>query len=42
MKMTLILLFLSDLCLDILNLKNAQHLKNLSEELMPIAWHPKR
>ena len=34
---------LSDVWLGILNLKNAKHLKKkLSEELMPIAWHPKR
>ena len=44
MKMTLkLLLFLSDFWLSTLNLKNAKHLKKkVSEELMPIAWHPKR
>ena len=43
MKMILVLLFLSDFWLGILNLKNAKNLKQkISEELMPIAWHPKR
>ena len=29
--------------LILLDLKNAKHLKKMiSEELMPIAWHPKR
>ena len=27
---------------SILNLKNTKNLKNISEELMAIAWHPKR
>ena len=36
------LLLLSDLWLAVLNLKNTKHLKNISEELMSIAWHPKR
>ena len=35
--------FLSDLWLDILNLKKRKALKTkINEELMPIAWHPKR
>ena len=43
MKMILILLFLSDFWLGILNLKNVKNLKrNISKELMPIAWHSKR
>ena len=37
----LILLFLSGFCLGISNLKNANNLKKISEELMPIAWYPK-
>ena len=41
--MILILLFISEFYLDILNLKKRKELKNkISEELMPIAWHPKR
>ena len=41
--MILILLFLPDFWFDILDLKNIKHLKKkLSEELMPIAWCPKR
>ena len=40
-KMILILLFLSDFWLGILNSKNALK-KELNEELMPIAWHLKR
>ena len=28
--------------LGVVNLKNAKHLKKISEELMPIAWYPKR
>ena len=43
MEMILILLFLSDFWHGILlNLKKGKHLKKISEELMPIAWHPKR
>ena len=45
MKFILILLFLSDFWLGILNLKNAKLSKKdeeVSEELMPRAWHPKR
>ena len=42
MKMILILLLLSDFWLVIVNLKNAKQLKKISEELMPIVWHPKR
>ena len=42
MGIILILLFWSDFWLGILNLKNAKKLKNISEELMTIAWHPKR
>ena len=41
-KMILILLFISDLWLGIVNLKNEKHLKKISEELMQMAWHPKR
>ena len=37
-----VLKILSDFLLGILNLKNAKDLKNISEELMPTAWHPKR
>ena len=33
---------MSDFWLDMLNLKNARYLKKDSEELIPIAWHPKR
>ena len=33
---------LTDFWLGLLDLKNAKHLKNVSEELMPIAWHPKK
>ena len=40
--MILILLFLSDFWLGIVNLKNPKHLKKISEEFMPVAWHPKR
>ena len=40
--MILILLFLSDFWLGILNFKNAKHLKEIGEELMPIGWHPKK
>ena len=32
----------SNVWLGIENFKNAKHLKTLSEELMPIAWHLKR
>ena len=43
MKMILILLFISGFLLGVLNLKNAKRFKKrISEELMPIAWHPKR
>ena len=42
MEIILILLFWSDFWLGILNLKNAKKLKNISEELMTIVWHPKR
>ena len=45
MKFILILLFLSDFWLGILNLRNAKLSKKdeeVSEELMPRAWHPKR
>ena len=27
---------------SILNSKNVQHLKKSNEELIPVAWHPKR
>ena len=40
--MILKLLSLSDFFFGILNLKNGKPLKNISEELMTIAWHPKR
>ena len=40
--MILILLFLPDFWFGILNLKNAKHLKNISEGLMSIVWHPER
>ena len=33
---------LTEFWLDTLSLKNAKHLKNISEELMPIVWYPKR
>ena len=43
MKMILILLFMSDFWLGLMNLKNAKHLKKkITKELMPIAWHLKR
>ena len=42
MKMIHILLFLSDFWVGILNLKNANNFKKISEELTPIAWYPKR
>ena len=43
MKKILILLFLSDFWLGIVNLKKRKALKKkISEELMKIAWHPKR
>ena len=43
MKKILILLFLSDFWLGIVNLKKRKALKKkISEELMKIVWHPKR
>ena len=34
---------ISDFWHGVVNLKNAKHLtKKVSEELMPIEWHPKR
>ena len=43
MKMILILSFLSDFWLSVLNLKNARHLKKeTNEEMMLVAWHPNR
>ena len=42
MKMILILLFLSDFWIGILNLENAKHLKKYKWRLILIAWHPKR
>ena len=43
MKKILILLFLSDFWLGIVNLKKRKALKKkISEELMKTAWHPKR
>ena len=41
-KMILILLFISDFGLGVVNLKNSEHLKKINEELMAIVWHPKR
>ena len=36
-------IFLSDFSLGILYLKKTKHIKKeLNEELMPVAWHPKR
>ena len=40
--MKMILIFLSDFWLSVVNLKNAKHLKKVSDELMPITGHPKR
>ena len=42
LMMTLKQLFKSIFWANILNLKNAKHLKKLDEELMLIAWHPRR
>ena len=43
MKMVLILLFMSDVWLDVVNIKNAKLFKKgIVEELIPIVWHPKR
>ena len=44
MKMILVLLFLSDFWLGILNLENAKNnkKKKITEELMPIVWYPTR
>ena len=36
------MLFLSEFYLNLLNLNNAKRLKSIREELMPVAWHPKR
>ena len=33
---------MSDFWLSIVGCKNAMHLKKISEELMPVVWHPKR
>ena len=33
---------MADFRLGIVNLKNAKHLKYISEQLMSIAWHPKK
>ena len=41
-KVILILLLLSDFYLGRLNLKNAKNLKMISEESLPVAWHPNR
>ena len=42
MRMNLILLFMSDFWLGIVNLKNANRLKkDINEELMNAVWHPK-
>ena len=42
MKKILILLFVSDFSLDILNFKNANNLKKeLNKELMSVAWRSK-
>ena len=40
MKIILKLLFMLDFWLGVINLKNANHLKNITKELMPVAWHP--
>ena len=37
----MILIFMSDFWLGIVDLKNTKHLKKISEELMPIAWNSK-
>ena len=42
MKIILVLSFISDFWLGILSLKNAKHLKNITEELMSVVWHPNR
>ena len=42
MKVILILLFLSDIWLGIVNLKNTKRIKKIDVELMPISCHPKR
>ena len=43
MKMSLVLLFMSEFWRAILNLKKRKALKKeLNEELMPVAWHPNR
>ena len=42
-EMNLILLFLQDFWLGILNLKSAKNFKKMiSEEFMPVVWHPNR
>ena len=38
-RVILILLFMSDFWLAVVDLKNTKH---LSEELIPVAWYPKR
>ena len=43
MKMSLVLLFMSEFWRAILNLKKRKALKKeLNEELMLVAWHPNR
>lgn len=38
-RVILILLFMSDFWLAVVDLKNTKH---LSEELIPVAWYPRR
>ena len=40
--MILVLLFISDFWLGMLNLKNAKHFKKLNEVLITVAWHHDR
>ena len=42
MRLIQALLFMSYVCLGVVNLKHAKHLKNNSEELIPIAWYRKK
>ena len=43
MKIILILSFMSDLQLGVIDLNNAEHRKkDISKELKPAAWHPTR
>ena len=38
----LLFLIIHDVWLDVVNLKNAKHLKKDKQRVMLIAWHPKR